>query len=114
MITIMPVDSPDGGLVYAAKAGDEQLGRAVFGLDEGTIIIRELDCADDMIADGLVRAGLNAALNRGLAMFESRLSGEPARMLLRLDIPARGYLGAFFARKCRSDCKGNCEQCSEK
>lgn len=56
----------EDALVFIAQDGEE-IGHLISYIDDGTLHIMEVECADDTyLYDGIIRAALNAARNRNI------------------------------------------------
>lgn len=122
MITIMPAKRPDDDEVLAAlgvpahadalllrDSGGEVLGHAVFAVNGDTVEVICVQCPVPMLAEGLIRAVLNAGDCRGAAFGLCRdadTAGVSEAMLRGLEFaPAedgmRVSIEAFFRSGCR-------------
>ncbi|MEG1849664.1 MAG: hypothetical protein RR197_03815 [Oscillospiraceae bacterium] len=100
------------GMIFEARSGDELLGVCRFSVDRTKVTVVGGACDDSSVLDGLVRAGLFAAMDRGAEVFECAVPEPELRALLdALGIPARGRLDLFFSGGCKGGCTGDCTSC---
>lgn len=69
-------------IVLEATECGQALGSCIFTLTEGSLHLRDVDCEDDSLYDGLVRAALSYALQQGVD--HALLLAEDAGRLQRL------------------------------
>lgn len=90
-------------MMFEAVSGGRREGFCVFTLRDGAVLVEDASCQDAEILDGLTRAGLSAAWQRGCKRFGFSDGMEAAlrERLTGIGIPAEGELEAFFGRGCR-------------
>ncbi len=105
MVEITHERGTNGRISFKAVCQNETLGCCGCRFEDGNVVIERL-CADGGIADALIRAALNYALQNGVDTASFALSQEESRVLQSacpaVD-PQKGVesIAAFFsAKKC--------------
>ncbi len=103
MIEITHKSEGNGSIIFEAVCAEENLGSCECRFDSGNIVVEQLS-GSGAVADALIRAALNYALQNGVDTASFALSEKECRALTESGLkisPQRGVesIAAFFAAK---------------
>ena len=105
MLTIQKIDGQ-----FVAKSGDECLGSIDFETGQNSVIMKNLQCQDNPLSDGLIRACVAYHLDRGFVYFEagdqSVLDGFEKMPCGNIDLAQKQHSAVSLLNSCHS-----CKKC---
>ena len=105
MITVLPQPMQGDIHILAACEGGQTLGTVQYRTVQQTVHVTALDCPIDALADGLLRACLNAARAAGcvqaVCALDERLDWLQRKGFAVQNGAASVAIEPFFARGCR-------------
>lgn len=127
MITILPADNEtvlryaraensalNCGMVMSERG--EELGHMLYDVEGETAVLGKVVCEEKLLADGLLRAVLNAAQNAGCRIAASSIKEDEVFLKKYGFHEKEGALlisiAGFFSGGCKG-CNGDCENCGK-
>lgn len=93
MIRFLQIPAPEGLYAFETLAEETQAGTCSFRLEGYQMEFVRVDCADPLLADGLLRAAMNFAANRNAYIARAR-AGVADAALRRLGFEGADMLSA--------------------
>ena len=106
MLTIREdADSSTAGIctVWKAQSNERHLGTVEFDLFEKTMTLVKVDCQDEAVLDGLVRAALTAGIRNGYTVYSlSKEVRQSDNALLGLESDEERPIASLFSNSCKA------------